>query len=87
MHADLIFMTCPLGRAGVIVGTPTTCACADTVRIAWFGQPGNRVIAYSPVTGQTCRMSCVGHSTVTFTDGQMADAVQCGGSNDAEVVV
>jgi hypothetical protein len=86
-HADFIFMTCPSGRAGVIVGTPTTCAFADNVRIAWFSQPGNPVVAYSPVTDQTYRMFCVGHTTVTFTDGYMADAVQCAGGNNAEVVV
>jgi hypothetical protein len=87
VHADFVFMTCPSGRAGVIVGTPTTCAFADNVRIAWFGQSGNPVIAYSPVTDQTYSMFCVGHTTVTFTDGHMADAVQCVGGNDAEVVV
>jgi hypothetical protein len=86
-HADDLFMICPSGRAGVVAGTPTTCAFADNVRIAWFGQPGNPVIAYSPVTDQTYRMFCVGHTTVTFTDGHMADAVHCAGGNNAEVVV
>src|SRR4051794_330931 len=86
-HADDLFMICPSGRAGVVAGTPTTCAFADNVRIAWFSQPGNPVIAYSPVTNQTYRMFCVGRTTVTFTDGHMADAVHCAGGNNAEVVV
>ena len=86
-HADGDFMECPSGRDGVIAGTPTTCAFADDVRSAWFGQPGNPVIAYSPVTDQTYRMFCIGNQTVTFTDGHIADAVQCVGGNDAEVVV
>jgi hypothetical protein len=86
-HADGLFMSCPSGRDGVIAGTPTTCAFADDVRSAWFGQPGNPVIAYSPVTDQTYRMFCIGNQTVTFTDGHIADAVQCVGGNDAEVVV
>src|ERR1700682_2087747 len=74
-HADAIFMTCPSGRDGVIAGTPTTCAFADNVRSAWLGQPGNPVVAYSPVTDQAYRMFCVGNTTITFTDGHMADAV------------
>jgi hypothetical protein len=86
-HADMAFTTCPSGRDGVIDGTATTCAFADDVRLAWFGQPGNPVVAYSPVTDQTYRMFCVGHTTVTFTDGHSADGVQCVGGNDAEVVV
>jgi hypothetical protein len=86
-HADGDFITCPSGRAGVVLGTPTSCAFADNVRRAWFGQPGNPVVAYSPVTSQLYRMFCVGNTTVYFTDGHMADAVQCVGGNDAEVVV
>ena len=86
-HADGLFLTCPSGRDGVIAGTATSCAFADDVRSAWFGQPGNPVIAYSPVTDQSYRMFCVGKTTVTFDDGHMADAVQCVGGNDAEVVV
>ena len=86
-HADEDFTTCPSGRDGVVAGTPTSCAFADDVRTAWLGQPGNPVIAYSPVTDQTYRMSCVGNKTVIFTDGHSADAVECVGGNDAEVVV
>jgi hypothetical protein len=86
-HADGDFTTCPSGRDGVIDGTATTCAFADHVRSAWLGQPGNPVVAYSPVTDQTYRMFCIGNQTVTFTDGHIADAVQCVGGNDAEVVV
>jgi hypothetical protein len=86
-HADGLFLTCPSGRAGVVAGTPTTCAFADNVRIAWFGQPGNPVVAYSPVTDQAYQMFCIGHQVVYFEDGHSADAVHCVGGNDAEVVV
>jgi hypothetical protein len=86
-HADGEFMECPSGRDGVVVGTPTTCAFADDVRLAWIGQPGNPVVAYSPVTDQAYNMFCVGHKIVNFTDGHSADAVQCAGGNNAEVVV
>ena len=86
-HADGDFITCASGRAGVVAGTPTSCAFADNVRLAWFGQPGNPVIAYSPVTDQAYRMFCVGHTIVYFTDGHSADAVHCLGGNAAEVVV
>ena len=86
-HADRDFTMCPSGRDGVIEGTPTSCEFADNVRIAWLDQPGNPVVAYSPVTGQTYRMFCVGNTNVTFTDGHRADAVECTGGNDADVVV
>jgi hypothetical protein len=81
------FSTCPSGRDGVIDGTPTSCAFADNVRIAWFGQPGNPVLAYSPVTNAYYSMTCVAHTTVNFIDGHSADAVLCVGGNDATVVV
>ncbi len=86
-HADGLFMECPSGRDGVVAGTPTSCAFADNVRLAWFAQPGNPVLAYSPVTEQSYQMFCVGHTIVTFTDGHTADAVECAGGNNAEVVV
>ena len=81
------FSACPSGRDGVIDGTPTSCAFADNVRIAWFGQPGNPVPAYSPVTNAYYSMTCVAHTTVNFIDGHSADAVLCVGGNDATVVV
>jgi hypothetical protein len=86
-RADGDFLTCPSGRDGVVEGTATTCAFADNVRRAWFDQPGNPVLAYSPVTDQTYRMFCVGNTNINFTDGHSADGVQCVGGNDAEVVV
>ncbi|MBV8348129.1 MAG: hypothetical protein JOZ49_11515 [Mycolicibacterium sp.] len=57
------FSTCPSGHDGVIDGTPTSCAFADNVR---FGQPGNPVLAYSPVTNACYSMTCVAHTTVNF---------------------
>jgi hypothetical protein len=86
-RADGLFVICASGRDGVVAGTATSCAFADNVRYAWLNQPGNPVVAYSPVTDQTYRMFCVGNTTVNFTDGHSSDAVQCVGGNDAEVVV
>jgi hypothetical protein len=51
-HADNTFDSCPSGHHGVIDDTPTSCVFADNVRRAWFSQPGNPVVAYSPVTDQ-----------------------------------
>jgi len=86
-HSDGVFFECPSGRDGVVAGTPTSCAFADNVRVAWRSQPGNPVVAYSPVTGQYYSMFCGGDTGITFTDGHSADAVICMGGNNAEVVV
>ena len=44
------FTVCPSGMSGVSTDD-TSCAFADSVRRAWYGQPGTIVTAYSPVTG------------------------------------
>ena len=51
------FTVCPSGVSGVATAD-TSCAFADNVRRAWYGQPGTTVLAYSPVTGQTYSMTC-----------------------------
>lgn len=52
-----VFDVCPSGLTGV--ATPdTSCAFADNVRRAWYGQPGTTVIAYSPVTDKFYTMQC-----------------------------
>lgn len=85
-HAD-IFNVCGSGRDGVIVGTPTSCPFADNVRIAWITQPGNPVIAYSPVTNAYYSMTCFNSLATPFIDGITRNAVHCFGGNNAEVVV
>lgn len=85
-HADSLFEMCPSGRDGIATGV-TSCPFADNVRRAWFTQPGNEVVAYSPVTGQEYVMGCVTGYLAHFTGGQAVTAVKCFGGNDAEVVI
>lgn len=82
-HADA-FLTCPSGHVGVATNV-TSCEFADDVREAWFGQPGNPVLAYSPVTGQVYSMAC-NRSTV-MVGGLVVNGFTCYGGNHAEVVV
>jgi hypothetical protein len=86
-HADDLFNICGSGRDGVIVGTPTTCAFADNVRVAWLTQPTNPVVAYSPVTNAYYSMTCFDSTVTPFTDGITRRAVHCVGGNNAHVVV
>ncbi|WP_133259330.1 hypothetical protein [Mycobacterium colombiense] len=84
-HADGMFIECPSGRDG-IASPVTSCPFADNVRRAYFTQPGNVVIAYSPVTDQDYERTCF-PSNANFTNGLKVDAVECVGGNDADVVV
>lgn len=56
-HADEYFINCPSGLTAVAT-EDTSCAFADNVRRAYYGQPGSTVIAYSPVTGLFYTMQC-----------------------------
>lgn len=77
---------CPGTRAAVAEGE-TTCAFAANVRRAWFGQPGNPVLAYSPVTGEVYSMMCVRGFTLTFNSGLMVDgATRCVDSDGGTAV-
>lgn len=78
------FLTCPSGHVGVATNV-TSCEFADDVRAAWFGQPGNPVLAYSPVTGQVYSMAC-NRSTV-MVGGVVVNGFTCYGGDHAEVVV
>lgn len=80
-----VFNMCPSHRVGVVAGTPTSCPFADNVRAAWLSQPGNPVVAYSPVTGLFYSMYC-SKSNITVS-GLNIDGWQCSGGNAAEVVV
>lgn len=80
------FAICPSGHAGVAT-TVTSCAFADNVRRSYLIQGGPEVLAYSPVTGETYTMDCVGGFTAHLSDGEVLQAVRCTGGNDAVVVV
>lgn len=58
-------LSCPLTQAAV-AGGETSCEFAANVRYAWFHQPGNPVIAYSPVTHRLYSMMCVNGFTLQF---------------------
>jgi hypothetical protein len=51
------FDVCPSGQSGI--ATPdTSCVFADSVRAAWYSQPGRTIVAYSPKTGLFYTMQC-----------------------------
>ena len=56
-QADDYFTVCPSGYTGVAT-EDTSCAFADSVRNAWYAQPGSTVIAYSPKTDLFYTMQC-----------------------------
>lgn len=84
-HADGVFDICPSRHTGVVEGTPTSCPFADNVRSAWFSQPGNPVLVYSPVTGRIYSMTCVASNETV--GGIRVGGWTCYGGNDAEVVI
>lgn len=80
-----VFDICPSGHTGVVSGTPTSCPFADNVRRAWFSQPGNPVVAYSPVTGQFYSMAC--NPSTETVGGMTVNGWTCYGGNDAVAVI
>ena len=56
------FRLCPSGLTGV-ASAETSCAFADNVRRAWYGQPGSVITAHSPVTGRLYTMRCAAADT------------------------
>jgi hypothetical protein len=68
-HADSI---CPDGREGVT--GPTTCAFARNVAAAYWASGGSEYItAFSPVTGERYRMTCISSHPVVCTGGDNAE--------------
>ena len=67
--------------------TVTSCAFADNVRRAYLAQGGPDVLAYSPVTGDTYNMECIGGFTAHLSDGEVLQAVRCTVGSNAVVVV
>lgn len=69
------FRLCPSGLTGV-ASAETSCAFADNVRRAWYGQPGSVVTAYSPVTGRLYTMRCAPADTDAWPTSK-----RCTGTN------
>ncbi len=69
------FRLCPSGLTGV-ASAETSCAFADNVRRAWYGQPGSVITAYSPVTGRLYTMRCAAADTDAWPRSQ-----RCTGTN------
>jgi hypothetical protein len=69
------FKLCPSGLTGV-ASDETSCAFADNVRRAWYGQPGSVVTAYSPVTGRLYTMRCAPADTDAWPTSK-----RCTGTN------
>lgn len=77
------FDVCPSGLTGV--ATPdTSCAFADSVRAAFYWQPGWTIIATSPVTGKFYTMQCRRQSTDVW---EWTNEKRCFGVNDAGAVL
>ncbi len=77
------FDVCPSGLTGV--ATPdTSCAFADSVRAAFYWQPGWTVIATSPVTGKFYTMQCRRQATDVW---EWTNPKRCFGVNDAGAVL
>lgn len=70
------FKLCPSGLAGV-ASADTSCAFADSVRAAWYAQPGRTISAYSPVTHQSYVMTCAPEETNAWPGSK-----RCVGTND-----
>ena len=73
------FTVCPSGRSGVATGD-TSCAFADNVHRAWYSQPGQIVVAYSPVTKQTIRMQCTSTATTHWPEAKRCVGVNAAGA-------
>lgn len=71
-----------------VAGGETSCPFARNVRSAWFGQPGNPVLACSPVTGDCYHMMCVHGFDLTFNDGLMVTgATRCVDASGGTAIV
>lgn len=73
------FNLCPSGLSGVATDD-TSCAFADNVRSAWYSQPGQSVVAYSPVTNQSYLMTCGPASTNVWQDAKRCSGVNAHGT-------
>lgn len=84
-NADDLFIGC--GNGAGVATSVTSCAFAHNVRYAYQTQPGQVVVAYSPVTGEYYNMQCAAGFVAHFIDGTAANSVRCVGGNNAVVVL
>ena len=73
------FRICPSGLTGVATDD-TSCAFADSVRGAWYSQPGTTVVAYSPVTHQSYLMTCFVNATNVWPGSKRCSGVNAQGT-------
>jgi hypothetical protein len=73
------FKICPSGLSGV-ASDETSCAFADNVRSSWYSQPGQSVIAYSPVTHQSYLMTCTPATTTVWPGAKRCSGVNAQGT-------
>ena len=74
-----VFDLCPSLESGVSTAD-TSCAFADSVRWAWYSQPGTIVTAYSPVTGKFYTMQCTQTSTTYWYEAKRCVGVKAYGA-------
>lgn len=78
---------CPQDIRTAVAGGATTCPFAHNVRAAWFTQPGNPVLVYSPVTGEIYSMMCVRGFDLSFIDGtSVTGATRCVDSDGGNAI-
>lgn len=69
-NAEISYDICPSGNTGVATAD-TSCAFAESVRVAWYSQPGNTIIAHSPVTNLFYTLQCESvYSTSTWYEAK-----------------
>ncbi|MEZ0357651.1 hypothetical protein [Mycobacterium sp. SA01] len=73
------FKVCPSGLTGVATDD-TSCAFADSVRTAYYSQPGTNVVAYSPVTHQSYLMTCLLNKTNVWPGSKRCSGVNAQGT-------
>lgn len=73
------FKICPSGLTGV-ASDETSCAFADSVRSSWYSQPGQTVVAYSPVTHQSYLMTCTATTTNVWPGAKRCSGVNAQGT-------
>lgn len=77
------------GDRVAVAGGATSCDFAHNVRSAWFGQPCNPVLAYSPTTGQIYSMMCVRGFTLDFPNAgiEITNATRCVDADGGSAIV
>lgn len=74
------FRICPPSGLTGVATDETSCAFADSVRAAWYSQPGTTVLAYSPVTHQSYLMTCIESATNVWRGSKRCSGVNAQGT-------